>query len=151
MDASQTCQACGAVHFQTAKVAAGALVIRSDRILLGRRAVDPGRGKWDIPGGFLRPWEEPADAARREAREETGLTITPGGVLTMVLDRYVAWYVINVFYLAAVSGGAEQPGDDLSELAWFGKDDIPSGPSVAFDNCRIALDLWRTGAQQSRA
>lgn len=72
---AQTCQSCGAIHWRNAKPCAGALVVRDGRVLLGRRAVEPAKGAWDIPGGFLEPWEAPAHAAIREVREETGLEI----------------------------------------------------------------------------
>jgi 8-oxo-dGTP diphosphatase len=71
----QTCAACGAVHLRNAKPCAGALVGRDGQVLLGRRAVEPGLGSWDIPGGFLNPWEHPSEAAVREVREETGLQV----------------------------------------------------------------------------
>jgi len=64
--ASQVCSACGAVHFRNAKPCAGALVVRDGRLPLGRRAVEPARGRWGIPGGFLNPWEHPATAAVRD-------------------------------------------------------------------------------------
>src|SRR5438105_4240038 len=81
---SQTCHGCGAVHWRNAKPCAGALVVRDGRVLLGRRAIEPARGAWDIPGGFLEPWESPADAAVREVHEETGLDVRVTSLLTVV-------------------------------------------------------------------
>ena len=60
---------------RNAKRCASAVIVREGRVLLGRRAGEPGRGQWDIPGGFLNPWEHPADGAMREVREETGLEV----------------------------------------------------------------------------
>ena len=138
----QVCPACGAEHFRNAKLAAGALVVRDGWVLLGRRARDPGMGRWDIPGGFLAPWEHPRDGARREVAEETGLLIETGDVIAVTLDTYAGrHYVVNVYYGAVILGGEERPGDDLAELAWFAPGALPT--DLAFDNCREALQAWR--------
>ena len=56
------CPACGYVHWRNAKPCAGALVIRNGKVLLVRRAVEPFKGYWDIPGGFCEADEHPAEA-----------------------------------------------------------------------------------------
>src|SRR5919197_2590450 len=82
----QMCSRCGAVHFRNAKPCAGVLVVRDGKVLLGRRALDPARGTWDIPGGFLEPWEHPVVGAAREVAEETGLIVEPKELLAMLVD-----------------------------------------------------------------
>nr|NIP94429.1 NUDIX hydrolase [Akkermansiaceae bacterium] len=69
------CTACGAVHFEEAKVAIAAAVFREGALLLVKRRHPPEQGKWGLPGGYLDPGEDPALAAAREALEETGLTL----------------------------------------------------------------------------
>jgi ADP-ribose pyrophosphatase YjhB (NUDIX family) len=139
--ASQRCLACGAVHFRNAKPCAGALVVHAGRVLLGRRAIDPGQGLWDIPGGFLEPWEHPADGAVREIAEETGLRVRVTSLLTVVMDTYYEqFYTMNVYYLAEIVGGQAQAADDLAELGWFKPDEIP--PDLAFAHCRQVLAAW---------
>jgi len=139
---SQPCSACGAVHFRNAKPCAGALVVRNGKVLLGRRAIEPSRGSWDIPGGFLDPWEHPADAATREVAEETSLVVRPMQLLGIFLDTYAGrHYALNIYYLAEVVGGEERPADDLVELRWFAAEELPE--DLAFDNCREALAAWR--------
>jgi ADP-ribose pyrophosphatase YjhB (NUDIX family) len=143
---SQTCSACGAVHFRNAKPCAGALVVRDGRVLLGRRAVEPARGCWDIPGGFLNPWEHPADAAIREVAEETGLQVRLGQLLTMLVDTYEeSDYTLNVYYLAEVVEGVERPADDVAELRWFGPDELPR--ELAFPHCAQVLALYQALAR----
>jgi ADP-ribose pyrophosphatase YjhB (NUDIX family) len=96
---SQTCPSCAAVHYRNAKPCAGALVVRDGRVLLGRRAIEPARGSWDIPGGFLNPWEHPADGAAREVREETGLEVRLTRLLAVEVDSYEArGYTLNLYY-----------------------------------------------------
>lgn len=139
---SQTCSACGAIHWRNAKPCAGALVVQNNRVLLGRRAVEPAKGAWDIPGGFLEPWELPSDAAVREVREETGLDVRVDRLLTIVIDTYAERdYTLNVYYLAEVVDGVLQPADDLAEVRWFGPDELPT--DLAFAHCSQVLAAWR--------
>jgi len=146
----QTCQVCGAVHYQNAKPCAGALVTREGQVLLGCRATAPFEGWWDIPGGFLEPWEHPRDGAAREVAEETGLIVRTTELLAIFVDTYVVGdaqeYTLNIFYLAEIVGGEERPGDDLAALGWFGSQDLP--PDIAFDNGPKALQVWRERVEQ---
>jgi 8-oxo-dGTP diphosphatase len=147
---AQTCPACGAVHYRNAKPCAGALVVRDGRLLLGRRAAEPGRGRWDIPGGFLEPWELPAAAAAREVAEETGLVVRPTTLVTVVLDTYADRdYTLNLYYLAEVVGGDERPADDLAELRWFAPDELPGRDELAFAHSAEVLATWRRSLAQA--
>lgn len=139
---SQTCSSCGAVHYRNAKPCAGAIVVRDGRVLLGRRAVEPARGCWDIPGGFLEPWEHPADCAVREIAEETGLDVRLTRLLSVVMDTYQdRVYTLNLYYLAEVVGGVERPADDLAELRWFEPGALPE--ELAFAHCQAVLQAWQ--------
>jgi ADP-ribose pyrophosphatase YjhB (NUDIX family) len=140
---SQTCETCKAIHWRNAKPCAGALVVRDGRVLLGRRAVDPARGAWDIPGGFLEPWELPQHAAVREVLEETGLVVrAQDNPFTVVIDTYADRdYTLNLYYLAEIVGGSAGPADDLTELGWFAPDELPG--DLAFAHCAEVLARWR--------
>lgn len=137
----QECSACGAVHYKNAKPTASALVIRDGRVLLGRRSVEPFRDCWDVPGGYLEPWENPVEGVKRELLEETGLAIEPTELLAILVDTYddPSLYTFNVHYLAGVVGGEPRPADDVAELGWFGPDELPE---VAFASGREALRIW---------
>ena len=137
----QQCPACGAIHYKNAKPTASALVVKDGRVLLGRRSVEPLLGRWDVPGGYLEPWEDPLDGVKRELLEETGLIIEPTDVLAILIDTYgdSSLYTFNVYYLARLVGGDMQPADDVSELRWFARDELPE---VAFESGREALLLW---------
>jgi ADP-ribose pyrophosphatase YjhB (NUDIX family) len=138
---AQVCDACAAVHFRNAKPCAGALVTRDRQVLLGRRAIEPGKGMWDIPGGFLEPWEHPADAAIREVAEETGLRVLTTKLLTVVMDTYQdQFYTLNVYYLADIVDGQPCAADDLEELRWFTPASLPA--DFAFAHCRRVLEAW---------
>lgn len=85
------------------------------RLLLVRRANDPSRGKWSIPGGRVEQGESDADAVIRELREETGLDVVPGGLVGTVTRGP---YEIHD-YVCRTSGGAITAGDDATDARWF--------------------------------
>jgi ADP-ribose pyrophosphatase YjhB (NUDIX family) len=135
---------CGVPAFRNPKPCAGALVEQDGRVLLVRRAVTPYLGEWDIPGGFLHEWEHPAEAARREVREETGLDVELTELLGILLDRYgdADHNTLNIYYRARVFAGEARAGDDAADLGWFGPDELPE--RIAFpDHERRVLALWR--------
>jgi ADP-ribose pyrophosphatase len=140
---SQTCSSCDAVHFRNAKPCAGALIVQHGQVLLGRRAVEPARGSWGIPGGFLNPWEHPADGAVREVREETGLEVRLERLLDVVVDTYEDRdYTLNLYWVAEVIAGTERAADDLSELRWFRPNELPT--EFAFPHCAQVLQAWQS-------
>ena len=82
------CAACGFVVYASSKTTVAALVLdENGRVLLGRRAFEPFKGRWDTPGGFLEEGEHPLDGLRRELREETGLEVEPVDFLGAWMDR----------------------------------------------------------------
>ena len=128
---------------------AQALVEEQGRVLLGRRAFQPSPGLWDIPGGFLDEDEHPLDGLRRELREETGLEIEPTEFLGMWLQPYAGRTVLCLTWLARRTAGRPVAGDDLTELAWFGPDELPSPDELAFETFVEILSLWRSRQQQA--
>lgn len=139
----QVCPACGRIHWHNAKPCAGALIVRNGKVLLVRRAVEPFRGYWDIPGGFCEADEHPADAAIREVREETGLEIELTGFLGMWVDDYEGRTTLNVHYLARPLSRRLVLGSDADGAAWFAPDALPE--RIAFDNGLRALTAWAGG------
>ena len=142
------CAACGFVSYASSKATAGALVEDDDgRVLLARRAHEPFRGRWDIPGGFLEAGEHPLDGLRRELHEETGLDVEPGEFLGVWMDRYggdsTAEATLNLYWTARVIGGDAEAADDVDELRWFEPDRLPEGGELAFENVPLVLAAWR--------
>jgi mutator protein MutT len=114
-----------------AVVCAGA-VIRDDdgRLLLIRRGQPPAIGTWTLPGGRVEPGETPAEAARREVAEETGLTVSVGELLATVP---VLGYLVHDF-AATVSSGVLAAGDDAADARWFelsALEDLELSPGLA--------------------
>jgi ADP-ribose pyrophosphatase YjhB (NUDIX family) len=143
------CPECGLVLYENPAPTASAIVVDAGgRVLLARRGIDPFRGLWDIPGGFVKPGEEGEQAVRRELREETGLEIVPGAVLAIIPDTYGAdgTATLNVFYLATARGDP-RPASDVAELRWFAPDALPPRSELAFACVADALERWRDGPE----
>ena len=136
------CQACGFVFWQNSKPCAGVLVVRDGRLLLVKRAFEPYKDWWDVPGGFLADGEHPEIGALRELREETGLHVRLTGLVGIFMDTYgpTGDATLNVFYSGEVAGGSEAAGSDASGLRWFAPDEIPD--NVAFECNRQAIRTW---------
>ena len=139
----KVCPACGFVHFRAPKVGVSVLVEDGERILLVRRAVDPGRGKWSLPSGFIE-WDEPPEAAAvRECAEETGLILSDLELLDA--NYYTDDFRgpgISLVYRGRVTSSALLPGDDASEARFFSHVDLPSARAIAFQGHRLLLENW---------
>ena len=118
------CQACGFVFYLDPKVAVGTIIrTPDDRIVLVRRAIDPGYGKWVFPGGYVDRGEQVLAAARREAREESGLEIELHGLVDIY--SYAGRAPIIIVYAASMTGGALAIDDESLEARLFARDEIP--------------------------
>ncbi|HEX6699493.1 MAG TPA: NUDIX domain-containing protein [Gaiellaceae bacterium] len=142
------CQACGYVVYANPAPTASALVVdEQGRILLARRAAEVEHGKWDLPGGFVDEDEHPLDATVRELAEETGLEIEPERLFGIWMDRYGggtdARSTLNLYWLARAVGGEPRAADDVSELRWFAKAELPPEEEIAFTNVAEVLAAWR--------
>jgi ADP-ribose pyrophosphatase YjhB (NUDIX family) len=130
------CEACGFVFYLDPKVAACAICMLDGGIVLLRRSIEPGAGKWVFPGGFVDRGESVADAAVRETMEEVNLKVT----LTGILDVYSfsGSQVVVVVYAAEVVGGDLFACDECDEVKVFAPEDVP-WHELAFDSTRAAL------------
>jgi ADP-ribose pyrophosphatase YjhB (NUDIX family) len=105
-------------------VGVGAVVLHQDgRVLLIKRAHEPRKGEWSLPGGRVELGESLVDATRREIREETGLDIEVGPLIE-VFDRIhrrdgrVQYHFVIADYLAWARGGELRASDDAEAVAW---------------------------------
>ncbi len=131
-------------------VGIGAIIIENARVVLVKRAHPPLQAQWSIPGGVLEVGELVREAAIREAREETGLTIDPGellGVYDRVLrdanQRVQYHYVLIDFLCRRVAGGLAA-ASDAAEVRWFRHEELPK-LRLAEDT----LDVIRKGFERT--
>jgi len=137
------CPVCGFVQFRTPKVGVSLLVEDEEQVLLIRRAVEPGKGQWSLPSGFLEWDESPEEAAVRECVEETGLALSDLELLEA--NHYTDDYRgpgISLVYKGCVAGGRLSSGDDALEARFFSRDEVPSVQEIAFQGHRLLLERW---------
>jgi len=105
-------------------VGVGAVVIKNGKILLVKRAFEPGKGKWSVPGGVVELGEKLAVACAREMEEETGLK---GQVLELInaydmivpdLSGKIMYHYVLIDFLVKPLGGVEKPSDEVLEMRW---------------------------------
>jgi ADP-ribose pyrophosphatase YjhB (NUDIX family) len=148
-----TCRSCGFEFWQNSKPAVGALIVRSregvQEILLTRRAIDPYKGLWDLPGGYLDNGEHPEDGLRREIGEELGTTVLGVRLFSLGVDEYLrldvaeeARFVLGLYYRCEIPADASLvPADDVAEAAWFPLAALPA--EIAFASNRRVLQELR--------
>lgn len=122
------------------KVAVAVIIARGETILLQRRAMEPRRGLWTFPSGYVDRGEQVERAAEREVREELGLPIT----LTHLLGVYseAANPVVLIVYTGVLPSDADEPvvqADEISAIDYFPPDALPP---LAFDHDAAIISDW---------
>ena len=136
------CERCDFVYYLNPKVAAGVIVEKDGRVVLIRRGIEPKKGFWALPSGFVELDESAEEAAARECLEETGLLVAVEELLGVYsFQSLVYGRGVLILYSARVTGGELRAGDDASDVAAFLPADVP--PDVAFRSHREALRDWR--------
>jgi ADP-ribose pyrophosphatase YjhB (NUDIX family) len=132
------CPGCDSWYWATALPGVQGILERDGRVLLGRRAHEPRKGYWDLPGGLLNENEAPEHGLRREFREETSLEIEPVELMRIDVEPYAYRHVFSVTYIVRGEGEPEA-ADDVDELRWFAPDELPE---MAFPGQNLVLRAW---------
>ena len=118
------CGACGFVFYLDPKIAVGTIITSlSGRLVLCRRAIEPGYGKWVFPGGYVDRGEPLTIAAIREAREECGLDVRIDSLVNIY--SYAGRIPVIVVYAATALGGELANDDESLETAEFDRESLP--------------------------
>jgi len=154
------CRSCGFHFWQNSKPAVGALMTRTrngrPEILLSRRGIEPYKGMWDFPGGFLSNGESPEDGLARELQEELNVQVRRPRLFSLGIDEYPtddvaeeARFVLSIFYRCEIEPNAKlTAADDVAEVRWFPLDHPPA--EIAFrSNARTLGDLLRAWIEES--
>jgi len=136
--ARHVCPRCAFVHYRNPVPAAGVVLVEEGRVLWVQRRLEPRKGGWTLPAGFVEHGEHVMECAARETLEETGLEVEITGLFGayMAMDDPRA-QVVLLLYLARRTGGALVPGDDAADAAFFAIDAPPQ--PIAFTAHALAL------------
>jgi ADP-ribose pyrophosphatase YjhB (NUDIX family) len=129
--------------YENPKVVVGAVVVSGDRVLMCRRAIEPRRGFWTLPAGYMELGETLEEGAAREALEEAEAVIAIDGILGIFsIARIGQVQVIFRAHFAASGPPVFGPGEESLEVRLFGPDEIP-WDDIAFPSVHWALNAWR--------
>jgi ADP-ribose pyrophosphatase YjhB (NUDIX family) len=130
-----SCPECGHIAYVNPRLVVTALPITdAGELVLLRRGIEPGRGRWAQPGGFLEIDETVHEAAIRETLEETGLRIEPGEIIGLYTRLEAA--VVTIAFESRVVGGLAGPTPEALEIAQFAPEDIP------WDGLAFRTTMW---------
>jgi ADP-ribose pyrophosphatase YjhB (NUDIX family) len=136
----RVCDHCGFVDYVNPRIVVGTVCARDGRVLLCRRAIEPRKGYWTIPAGFLEENETPEQGAERETQEEAGALVRPEALLAVYSVPRISQ--VHLFFRAALLSPNVSPGVESLEVAFFAWADIP-WEELAFPSVRMALEAWR--------
>jgi ADP-ribose pyrophosphatase YjhB (NUDIX family) len=130
------CLRCGFVEYENPKVVVGVVATWGDRVLLCRRAIEPRRGAWTLPAGFLEQHESPEEGAIREAWEEARATLRIRDLLAVYTIKHISQ--VQLLYRAELLTAEVAPGPESLEVGLFTLDALPA--DIAFPSVRWALE-----------
>ena len=138
--ARAVCDHCGFIDYQNPKIVVGSVALWKEKILLCRRAIEPRKGFWTLPAGYLELGESVEEGARREAWEEARARIN--------IDRLLAVYSVprisqvQLMFRATLESENIDAGPESAEVDLFDWDGVPWA-DIAFPTVGWALRQWR--------
>ncbi len=139
------CATCGHIDYRNPKIVVGAVVSQGGNVLLCRRAIEPRRGFWTLPAGYLELGETAEEGARREAMEEACADIVLDGLLAVYsISRIGQVQLIFRARFADADAPRFAAGEESLEVRLFEWDSIPRA-DLAFPSVAWSLTAWREG------
>ena len=135
----RVCDHCGFVDYVNPRVVVGAICVWDGKVLLCRRAIEPRRGYWTMPAGFLEANEACAEGAARETREEACAEIEISGLLAVYNVPRLSQ--VHLIYRARLVEGRFAAGEETLEARLFEWPEIP-WPRLAFPSVRFSLERY---------
>lgn len=124
------CLQCGWIHYANPLPSAVAFVVNDENeILLVKRGIEPGKGKWALPSGFIEADELPEETVLRELREETGIKGMVRDLIGVYTERTSLYgNVLLIAYRIGYTGGTVRPGTDATNARFFPIQKLPKIP-----------------------
>lgn len=135
----RVCVSCRRVHYNDPKIAVGVAVFRDDALLLVRRVMEPGRGRWALPGGWVDAGQDPREAAAREALEEAGVVVEVGEIVDAFLNPPADGGALFLLFNARWVSGEAAADDDADDAGFFRRHELPP---LAFASTQAAVAQW---------
>lgn len=117
------CTACNLVHYENPLNVVGTVPHFGERVLLCKRNIEPRKGKWTLPAGFMELGESTSEGAARETTEEAGALFNMGELLTVMSVPRVGQ--VHLYYLAELTSDQFNPGFETQEARLFLESEIP--------------------------
>lgn len=117
------CTACQLVHYENPLNVVGTIPVWEGLVLLCKRNIEPRKGKWTLPAGFMELQETTAEGAARETVEESGAQFELGPLFSLINVARVGQ--VHLFYRAELTSAAFDPGTETMEARLFAEADIP--------------------------
>ena len=133
------CPSCATVHYDNPRIIAGCIPEWNGKLLLCRRAIEPRRGFWTLPAGFMENGEAVQDAAAREAQEEALADVAIGSLAAIV--NVIRAHQVHIMFRARLLNTNFGVGPESLEVALYDEEDIP-WPEIAFLSVDFALKRY---------
>jgi len=134
-----TCVVCTTIHYENPLNVVGTLPVWQDKVLLCRRNIEPRRGLWTLPAGFMELGETTVEGALRETIEEAGARVEMQALFTMI--DVVRAGQVHLFYRARLLDTDFAPGPETIEAGLFAEAEIP-WDEIAFRTTRLTLERY---------
>ncbi len=133
------CDGCGRIHYRNPRIIAGCIALWDGKILLCKRAIEPRKGWWTIPGGFLEQGEVAEVGAARETLEEACATVEISSLHTMYSIPHISQ--VYLVFLANLVDGSYGAGVESEEVKLVSVDEIP-WDEIAFSAVKFSLEKY---------
>ena len=137
--ARHVCAVCGNIHYSNPKLVVGCIAEWNGSLLMCRRAIEPRRGLWTLPAGFMENGESTPQAAMRETLEEANADVQIDGLFSLIDVPYISQ--VHLFYRGHVRGGTHSPGPESLETCLFAEAELP-WETLAFRSVEFTLRAY---------